>query len=224
MSDSIAEKIRKLLALAEGAANEHESASAAAMAARLMERHAISEAHLKRSDDSAAPETVTFYNAGPRARKRARWRGRLALAVAGAHGAYVFWRGPHLMGVGRRVDVDAARVVFDYCAAEIERLTATRARGRGRSFANGFRHGCVTAVLSAIERERAALRAEMAAEGVSETALVVVDTRAQRAREATGKLGKLRSYGVETRGYVAGRSAGEGIYSRATRGKLGGGE
>jgi len=221
MSEAIAEKIRKLLALAEGAANEHESASAAAMAARLMERHSITEAHIQRADDSA-PETLPFYNAGPTARNRAVWRGRLSLAILKAHGGYVYWRGPHLVAVGRRVDVEAARVVFEYCAAEVESLTATHARGRGRSFANGFRQGCVGAVIVAIDRERAALRAEMSAEGVSETALVVVDTRAAEAREAAGKLKTVRPARADTQGYVAGRSAGEDIYSRASRRKLGG--
>jgi hypothetical protein len=39
MSAAILEKVRKLLALAEGGANEHECAAAAAAAARILARH-----------------------------------------------------------------------------------------------------------------------------------------------------------------------------------------
>ena len=100
----------------------------------------------------------------------------------------------------------------DHCHHEIDRLTVFFAAGRGRQFGVSFRMGCVHAIHEAIEKERAELRQEMRGH-VSETALVVVDQRADEATKSFGKMSVVRS---NMRGndlaYATGIVSGRDIY------------
>ena len=187
--EKVLERIRKLLALAGNNDNLNESAIAAAQAAKLMERHQIMAADV---DSGEEDEDVAEFNFGPFLRRKSTWQGALAKVIADAFGCAVCWDGPSLLIAGRPKDVEAAVIARDYCHGEIDRLTAYFASGRGRGFGVSFRMGCVHSIGLAIEKERAELRQEMQGH-VSETALVVVDQRANEAHESFGKTKKIRS-------------------------------
>ncbi len=184
------ERIRKLLSLAGNNDNLNEAAAAAAAAAKLMERHQILAADVDSGDEK--DEDVEHSSFGPSLRRKSTWQGALAKVISDAFGCATCWDGSSLKIAGRSKDVEAAVIARDHCHHEIDRLTAFFAAGRGRGFGVAFRIGCVHSISQAIEKERAELRQEMQGH-VSETALVVVDQRANEARESFGKLHKVRS-------------------------------
>ncbi len=215
--DEMLDKVEKLLALSTSE-NEHEAASAAAHAAAIMERHAIEMADLGPLGDGVgeALEESTF---DPMGKRLVQWRARLALVVAEANGCSVYSRRladglRNTQIVGSKQDVGKARLLFDFCVAEIARLTLQNATGRGRAFANAYRHGCVEAIGAAIKAESARIRADATARG-SSCALVVAD-RAQAANEFIRDrhpMGRAsRAHVSSRRGLAEGKRDGERIY------------
>ncbi len=205
----VLERIRKLLALAGNNDNSNESAVAAAQAVKLMERHQIMAADVEGGDDE---EDVTESYFGPVLKRKSTWQGALALVIAKAFGCATCWSGSRLLIAGRPRDMEAAAMARDYCHHEIDRLTAYFASGRGRAFGVAFRMGCVHAINEAIQKEQAELRREMQ-DHVSETALVIVDQRAEEAREAFGELKKTKSnLSGNDIAYAGGIASGRAIY------------
>ena len=221
--ERIVERIRKLLALAGNNDNAEEAASAASMATRLMEEHAICRADVEEGEE-AVPEIVRDWF-GPRLRKISSWQGFLGTVVAEACGCSTAWVGSRdgwgqkvsaqLVILGEEDDVRNAVQLRDFCHREIDRLTARHTRGRGRRWGVSFRTGCVMAIRDAARREREALREAMRGE-VSETALVVMDQRKARADEAMGSTTEVRSNAETDRLAVAeGMVAGRHIYGQS---------
>jgi hypothetical protein len=188
--EKVLSKIRKLLKLSEGTDNKEESASAAAMAAQIMERHNIMEADLPTGDERVKPirEYVGEYN-----KQMIGWKGRLACILADAFGCAARWRSVEHYGVryvrvamaGRPDDVKACSLAWDFCEREIARLSLRAAKGRGRTFGNNYRLGCVDAIRQSIKEEKAALHEELR-DQVSSSALVVVENRIVEAKQAFG--------------------------------------
>lgn len=221
MADSnVHEKIRKLLKLAENNPSQEEAAAAAAAAVRLMEKHAIEEAEIL----GRGPEEVTTRTFSDSMKNVTPWRGELASVVASAFGCAAIWRRygkgadrlVELMIAGREKDIDAAIIARDYCQAEVEFLArrARISRAEGRS----FRFGVVQAIREAIELERAMLRQKMRGE-VSESSLMVVDDRADKAMESFGKVRKSRRTSTLqalafAKGHVMGREVWNGTKAR----------
>ncbi len=111
--------------------------------------------------------------------------------------------------------IEYFRRLFDECSQEIDRLTRSHATGKGRQWANSFRGGCVRAIHLAIKDERDALRDELRGV-VSETALVIVDTRADEAKGAGPKnlsSGRASTAATNYEAREAGIQAGAGIYN-----------
>lgn len=236
MSAAVAEtskifaRVLKLRALASNAnTNAHESASALAMAARLMEKHDIEEAALigadarpeeYLSDDEAGFATVY------RGSRIAAWRCDLAVTCARATGCYSYRSsldGVHcIAAVGRREDLAKYHALYGECAAEIERLAIRLARRRGRLYLKSFRLGCVKAISDAFRAEQESLHEELRGL-VSETAIAVVTTRCDIAKETLGKISEGRKRGpvlVDSGAFESGRAAGSGIFAGATRKKI----
>ncbi len=208
--EKILERIRKLLSLSGNNDNLNESAAAAAQAAKLMERHQILAADVDSGDEE--DEDVAHFSFGPSLRRKSTWQGALAKVISDAFGCATVWDGSDILIAGRPKDVEAAIIARGYCHHEIDRLTAFFAAGRGRGFGVAFRMGCVQSIHEAIQKEQAELRQEM--QGlVSETALVVVDQRANEAQESFGKLKKVRSnMQVSDLAYATGIVTGRSIY------------
>jgi hypothetical protein len=219
--EEISERLRKLLALANSD-NEHEAALAMARAQALAERHEIELADLGEADTETIGEETFFDSGGS---KLPSWRGGLARTICRANGCFTYRSGPRVFVSGRPSDVKRARAIFQECAYHIDRLARRHARGRGRSYATSFRLGCVAAVSAAIDAEKRRTRDELRGK-VTETALVVVDSRRREAEAFTRAHIPLQSSRSRVRvgsGYGAGVSAGAGVYGSASRGRVTGG-
>jgi hypothetical protein len=158
--DSVMAKIRKLLTLAERAANEHEAANAAARAAELMASYQIEEATIRASASSDAPaeEIVTDHTVYAGAKNKSAWRITVASAVAKSYGARCYLTGPVVKVFGRRSAVQATEYTVAYLLREIDALAERNVAGRGKGWANSFRLGaaaCVASRLAEAQREQA---------------------------------------------------------------------
>lgn len=222
----IKDKIRKLLALAESD-NEHESAQALGRAQALMEQHEICETEL----GSAAIEAIEEASLGGETGKLLAWRKWLSHAAAVHNGcsSYINKLG-HRKSVmricGRPSDIARAKHIYEECVKVVDRLAGVHCRGRGRGYAAAFRCGVVRTIKTEMREEREKLRREMQGE-VSETALVIVDTRASDSAGWMNDKYNLRAASRSTVDQAAladGRAKGAGAYGQASRRKMSGGQ
>jgi hypothetical protein len=171
------DKIRKLLSLAQSE-NEHEAASAAAMAQALMDTHRIEVAML---DESSEPDEEIETWDDPLQETSATWARTLGHQIARANGCSTYRTGSSQIICGRASKVATARYIFAYCKREIEKLAA-RKSGNGRTWLNNYRHGCVAAINDAIAKEKYTAREQMRAKAADactltdSSALVVVNS------------------------------------------------
>lgn len=176
----VAEKIRKLLKLAERAGTEHEAAAASAKVQELLETYNLDMATVERESGRTARREEQRLRGGAH-----RWQRDLWQAVAGLHFCLYFptrargrekvrqgrtirrWEFHHCL-VGRTVNVATATQTCQYLERTIERLTRERIRGAaadleidGGSWAMAFREGVADRVCQRLsERRRARLSEE----------------------------------------------------------------
>jgi hypothetical protein len=185
-TDQIADRIKKLLALAERSDSEHEAALAAGRAAALMERHAITRDMLEGLDLAREEEPQAWEDPLFSGKQLATWRRRLASVLAKSSGCSIYTSGRRIMLIGGASEVARVRYLFAACARSVEALARKKA-GNGATWLNNYRVGCVEAIGLAIEAERARERGEMRAEATGsalvrlDQALVRVDARAAKA-------------------------------------------
>lgn len=189
MDEKILEKIRKLLALGTSS-NVNESAAAVAMANRLMEQYAITEAML--APANAPEEPIREWEDPLDTEGHATWRSRLAVILARANRCQVIRdANKNIRIIGRASDTNAVRYLFTYCTRETERLVA-QYKGNGKTWLNNYRLGVVDAISMKIDEESAALRRTMRENAVDPVALergiVRVDERALAVRKHMEKL------------------------------------
>jgi len=176
---SVVDRVRKLLALAAGAANDHEAALAAQRAADLMARHALDEAMVRAAAapdapaPSAAPvrESMSLYGPDypltmPPARRVA-WHEALIQGVADSLGLRLYWRGRWAYAYGREDAGAAWRYLVAYLIREVDRLataaTPTEDWIGVRKFRADFRYGCAGRVAERLVSHRwATVRARRA--------------------------------------------------------------
>jgi len=225
------DKAQKLMALGESS-NEHEAASAIAMATALLERYEIEMSDLGVDEGEEIEEASFRMHTGT---SKIYWKRNLAQVLAHSHGASVFFRGSRVILVGKPTDMAPVEKLYWDCMKEVERLARKKCPGKGKSFAHSFRLGVVSAIEQAIARESASLRrkirAERAAAGkeISEVALMVVDNRRAEAQAFRNKAhpGLSTPKGPMNRtwsGFSAGVVAGKNVYGAASRTKIHRGE
>ncbi len=227
--ETIAAKLRKILALHEGASTPEEAATALAMAQAMAERHNIELASL--GTDESQQEKAEKGRIVEPTHRLPTWLTMLAKAVADNNGCFVLIMGTSGRGstryveiAGRPSDIATCKTLYAWARVEVDRLTARNAHGRGRTYSNSYRNGCVEGFRRAMADERRRLQEEMRGT-VSETALTVVDDRAVAARALYGKLrGGRRSSVRDTGAYGAGTEAGArmhgGTRAKVTQGTL----
>lgn len=180
----ILDKVRRLLALAQGNPNPHESAAAAARAQALMSQHAIDEATLDVDTDE---DEVQAQWLGEQTTNLVHWRGGLSAAVARSNRCETAWglnpKGRRqIMVFGSPDDIATVRYLYSALVRMCrESAKAAMQHGviSGRSEANAYRLGWVKAVASRLMEA-----AEQTREGAPGAALVKLDQRALRAKEA----------------------------------------
>jgi hypothetical protein len=236
MEQGILRKIRALLKLGESD-NPHEAASAVAMAARLMEKHAITSAALEFEKPEAEPaEEVQNFNEPFGGRST--WHYRLAVVLAKGNGCFIYGSGGALKITGRPSGAETVRYLFAYCTSEIDRITRANTRGEGRTYSNNYRLGMVDTIGKAIKAEREAVRGEMRREAhtsggdsalvVVDNAIAVIDEQEKEADRYAHKSLRLSSGGSSSyRGNAsargAGQAAGAGVYPGGAGGRVGSG-
>jgi len=225
--ERIAERVRRLLALAKSS-NEHEATAAAQKAQELLHRHDLSMAEVS----MAEPPEVT--KEGHKLANGAGWRIALLGQVTRAYGCKMTYRpssGGYCTVVGRKHVIEVVLHVNEYLARTIERLADDAARGMSfwtagdaRTWKNSFRLGASYRVGQRLKEQRELLKQESA----QSTALVVVnDAAVQRFYDnlyPPGTLSSGRSFQSNSRdGYRAGSAAGNSIaLNDAVRGRSGG--
>lgn len=160
--EKILTRVRNLLKLAEGGANEHEAAAAASAAQKLIEAHKLDEAMLDASaDEGREPEEPVREWEDPldAAKSKIAWKGSLASGIARANGARIFWRGPSIRIVGAPSNVATVRYLYMYFVREIERL-AKQYAGNGRSWMHAWRCGVADMISTRLKEARNEARTE----------------------------------------------------------------
>lgn len=172
--DDVMRRVRKLLKLSKSD-NPHEAASAMAQAQRLLLKHGLEASEVERE-----PSPVADGGAVQVGSVLERWCMRLADVVARANQCRALFVTRYPDGVrqkainmfGRADDLAKARYLYGYYFEETQRLTRIHARGRGRTWANSFRHGVIDTLTVALARVIREVRAE-----ASSTALIRLDAR-----------------------------------------------
>jgi len=198
-----------------------EAAAALGIAQRIMDREGISRAQLELAGQALAEQieesTISESTGGTPA-----WLQSLSACLAKANGCYIYRSGTRLQIVGRTSGAESTRYLFALCCREVNRLARRHATGRGRTYANQFRHGCVDAIRQAIAVQRAEAN-QAARAAVSGSELVALDNALAsvarygaesevwaRAKHRLGKGGHRTRSDSGARAH--GRSAGAGIY------------
>jgi hypothetical protein len=191
----VADKIRKLLALADGAGTEAEAANAAARAAALMAQYQIEQADVDALvRDTEDPMIRVNTDAASRI---AGWRKQLASGIATGCGCSVVITGKRggescLSFFGRTSDVQAAIYMFGALSTEIERLAKRNAAGNGAAYVNAYKLGAATTIARRLRAQREETIEQARAAGVSSSALVKVNDSCEIARKfAESTIGKL---------------------------------
>lgn len=212
--EKVIEKVRKLRALSTSS-NEHEAAAAAAAAARLIQEHRLAEAALEQHvEQGARVDRDPLDTFGARVPS---WKMRLSNGLAKLHGCICFSGG---LGenrasflVGDPGDVLLVRDLYAWLVGEVVRLSLAHA-GKGQSFVNTYRCGCVDGVVAAMFLEQQAVQRT-----ASSTALTVLEARTSAAADALhAAFGRLRTtvrrVGGADEAYAAGRRDGAKISAK----------
>lgn len=219
------EKASKLLRLANSS-NANEAAAAASMAQKILARFNIDQAALSLDGAVDAPvesigkDHAPLDNGG---RKLATWKAQMAMHVAQANACRVYQSGAAIMLVGRASDVAKVRALYAMLTSEVDRLTMRLAMGRGRTYANSFRHGAVVAIGEKLRAAQAAVAAEMRAEQSGNAhALARIDNALVSLRDRDASVetwmdenmnlrSSRRSVNVNGQGRAAGYAAGQTV-------------
>ena len=186
--NSITDKIKKLLALSKSA-NEHEAASAAAMAAALMVEHHISEVTF---DDVSTNDDLGSFCIDRGGHRKVTWKGDLLGGAASAFGCNWYWHGSNLHIVGHSSDVDAIKYTYQYLVREVNRLAEKSWKAfylqefeTARGYKTSFRRGASMTIRKRLmESRRETLNKEKKdADAARASAIVRVENRDQEVKD-----------------------------------------
>jgi Protein of unknown function (DUF2786) len=205
--DKAIDRVRKLLALAEGT-SEHEAALAASQATKLIEQFQLTEAMIRLDDVEVEPEPIVqdarlepelpAHGGRGSGRKRIAWKETIAFAVASDLGIHAYWRNHiDIRGFGRESAIQTWRYTFQYLARAVDQLADGAYRNQyvsesARSWKNAFRAGCAQRLSMRIymAREARKVDAQRHAEDLADFELVndqdsmsALDERSEAKRE-----------------------------------------
>lgn len=220
----IIDRARKLLALADRNANEHEAALAAAKAHALLAEHDMSITCVEEAQVSSSDlKQMDIMEAG----SVATWKKELATGIAASfkvgamqtsscvedeYGELV--RRKVLSFVGLEADITLARETFVYLSSVVNRLAKRHARGMGKAYATSFRIGCATRLSARLREWARRVQADLEAAGRSTAAgreLVVCKDRLIDEWRAQRGTVYWRNNPSSSDGYYAGKSAAEDV-------------
>lgn len=238
-TEKIVDRIKKLLALSRSS-NEHEAASAAAKAHKLMMEHSIDQAALRKNK----PPRVIEFSIGEETRPY-EWRLVLIGGLAEAFGCEYYYQdvmgksriGPRkarFMFIGPEIQKDAISYMHDFLIKDINRLANKAWRYEVKAYveseipeecrpsAHGwklsFRFGAAQVIANRLIEHYASWKKEQKKEKNEQALVLVKETEAlvKQAYEEIKKKHNLRSFShgrgqVLQSGYDAGQKAGKDI-------------
>lgn len=237
-------RIQKLRELAGNNTNEHEAASAAAAAAKLIDRFQLSEMDLQLKGDKNAEPIVEGEVPLHKTGRAMLWVGFLAMTLCEHYGCTGYWnhvndaeevfaKNPNAVRdsykafkmVGRQSDMDIVRYMFDWLHPVIVYLMKLNASGRGMKYSQNYAYGVVQGIKNQLQLEHKEAKVEAAANNQSQ-AMVLLDSRlalSESHLKSTVKgLHTKRSHlGYDPNARARGVTAGESI--RLTKGLPSGG-
>lgn len=209
---ALVDRVRKLLAMAEGTSNPNEADAFSRKAAELIAEHRISPGHLHSAN--AGDLAVEEFELG----RGAYVRGRLALlqAIGEAHGCQVVFqartRGTVAFVAGFRSDLDAVGLLYHSLHAQVSsrmarerRATAAATQQFRRSFLFGFADQIRTMLVETVQEATDRLHPSSAAVPALRARERRVD---EFARQQFGRVAAARRpKGATPQGFAAGRRA-----------------
>ena len=231
-SNSLLNRVRKLLALAGNNPAIHKAEAEMAKAQQLIARHNISEEMLKvETGDETFGDVVSVVI--HRSGRVANWLAWLTDALAEVNGCESYTSPKEgIIVVGEHKDIGLIQIMFDYLKDEVIRLCKLECRKRnmtksqGRVFANRFKVGASDALGKRLRRIHQEAHQEARAglpEGsygltVVNNALARIDNKLTRAKAAMPKITvvKVRHRSCQE-GYQAGVRAGNNIRLQPNR-------
>jgi hypothetical protein len=214
--EEVIAKVRRLYALANKNASEHEAAAALAAAEKLIQQYRLSSADLETGPGAAVvadPDPIERFG-----RRVPKWLRMLISYLAVHYGCATyrttFTDGSHIQRVfGRPDDIRLFRLQYDRVKQQIARLTSRNCKGRSRTYHDSYRKGMVATIGDRLAAARAEARQE-----ATTAAIVKVDARFDAAdaalKEAVPELRPL-TLGpllVDGDAYRAGRRDGQHVH------------
>jgi hypothetical protein len=218
----IADKIQKLLALAERAGTPEEAGTAYALAQKLITEHAIDLATLRAA--GSADETITHRLIHTfSGRSCPTWIGMVANVLARVNGCYVFHR-PSAHGLvchGSDLAIGVVEQLLKSVVWQIDRLAKSWGAGLayspGRTGLNNFRIGAAQVVCERLKASAAETIERARVGGASSTALVHVQSGAAALAKRDAERGNnLRAKSSTFRGDADARAAGQAAGARVS--------
>lgn len=217
------DKIRKLLAMAEGKANEHESANAASQAEKLMRHYQIEagEVTLKEIEQDESFERsfegVSFEGLkGHKPKQAPTWVGVIAISCGEAFTCKVDLVGtPEGLMVrfsGYQMDVMLCKWVYRFLCETVYRISKEQMKGMGMSAAKSFRAGAAGVLQNRLYAMKLERDRELRGDSTG-TGLVIYDRKEERVEEMYGATQKKPTHTSigDHNAFHAGRSAAERI-------------
>ena len=215
-TESIYEKIRKLLALAESS-NENEAAVAAAKAADLLAKYNLDQSKIPSEGPESDPIIETRTNE-QRYQKRVDWVTDLADVVAQAHFCRVLYRGAEAAFIGHKRDVEVAVYTYNNLMTQLQRLVSAIdlkyvGRGSRRVFRSSWLRGAVYGIGEQYRKARRGFVTDPSAKALVAQRSFEVDAFVKQ------QYPKLDSFSFARRGFSdawgAGKAAGETVTTQA---------
>ncbi len=220
MQTQLIEKLQKLLAKAQNSATTpEESATFMAKVQQMMLEHNLDYQALEQKEEIES-------GFDPLDQTKTKWKQGLACFIASFHGCMAYIAlDKSIVIVGKPKNVSIARMLYLYCSNEIERLSKELCKGRGKSFANNFKVGCMSAIIQAMKNER---ENQKRLYHGNENALIVInqyenDYSLSKSFVANSMNLKTKKSGVTANNrdaYSSGFSAGSGIYGNFGKNRL----
>lgn len=223
----IADRIRKLLALAERAGTPEEAGTAYATAQKLIAQHAISEEQLRQSRLGASTRSnepivsrIIYTSPVP---QMPTWIGVLGMCLSEANGCEMAQsHGPNrevvLKAWGRASDLEIVEELLRVIPGQVDAL-CNRSSFSGRTAKNNFRIGAVTVICermrAAVRDARRAIQEDTSEHSATTTALALASldnrgalAKAQMRRDVPNLKMKSTRHRGDAASFEAGRAAG----------------
>ena len=212
--DKILTRIQKLLNLASGS-SEHEAASAAAQAQKLMAKYDLCIEDITEDDEKRATTVIEVEVAS--GKRMISWVYDLFCAVTDAFGTRTLivdgYKYKGLKVVGSESDVHATRITFEYLYDTVDRLAEGQA-GNGKAFINSYRLGVVASIREKLRAQARANKKEVQAEATEAgTALVLRKDQAlvDYMKKFTGSYKPSKQNNMDVGGYRNGMVDGQNV-------------